>query len=94
MKKNLKELKKYLAAIPAGKVSSANKSELRRLLVECWGAFSGSHLFNMTAEKAGRAEHLEWESPCLYYTIERRGRAVRGWQLNVETGNCVSAMCG
>ena len=86
----MKDLIEYLQSIVDGPITDTSK--LEHLLAACWHEFDGHEFQGMEAYKLiNRIENADWESPKLYFTIERHGRTVSGstradlhrWQLDV-----------
>lgn len=72
-------LRNYLSTLPPGNVSKEAKSDLERMLAECWDQIKILDRHGMNSNKLGsRAENMNWIPPMLNFDIERHGGTVLG----------------
>lgn len=96
------ELRSYLKGVNAGDIPPVHQAQVIGYLTQVWEDLPGSDEQSTTSWKLSRAEHLRWEHPNLYLTLERHGRTVNGssraelhqWIVNVESGVAVLSKRG
>jgi hypothetical protein len=74
----LRQLKKYMANLPAGPIAPERGQELIQHLMKCWHVFSGSDEEAMEDYKLLRMEDPSWDPPVLSFIIERHGWTAMG----------------
>jgi len=92
MENPIERLRKLLADIGPGAVPSNVRSQLERLLAECWDSFGGDEGGMEGYKLLGRMEKPEWNAPNLTFTIARHGGTVMGstraelqeWTVNLD----------